>query len=198
MSTLGRSNDAEVPLEKKLDDLYALIDGIETAMVTTRRTDGHLVSRAMRTQRRTAGTDLWFMTNAESEKFEEIALDAHVNVAYYRDRTREWVSVSGRATLSQDRRLIEALYKPDWNLWLGDLGDGRRDGGPRDPRIALILVEADTVSYSKNDRPMPLVLFQLLKSRITGEPPNIADVRELGREELETVHREAQRGNPLR
>ena len=85
MDATDKNRDNEVPLEKKLDDLYALIDGIETAMLTTRRRDGTLVSRAMQTQRRTAGADLWFMTNAESEKFEELAIDPHVNVAFYRD-----------------------------------------------------------------------------------------------------------------
>jgi general stress protein 26 len=184
MDATAKNRDEQVPLEKKLDDLYELIDGIETAMITTRRADGSLVSRAMQTQRRTSGTDLWFMTNIESEKFEELALDPHVNVSYYRDRTREWVSVSGHAILSQDRDLIEALYKPDWKAWLGDTGDGRRDGGPRDPRIVLILVETDSVVYSKNDRPMPLALFQVVRGMITGEPPKVANLRELDATEL--------------
>ena len=184
MDATDKNRDNEVPLEKKLDDLYKLIDGIEIAMVTTRRRDGHLVSRAMATQRRTTGADLWFMTNAETEKFEEIALDPHVNVSYYNSRTREWVSVSGHAILTQDRDLIDSLYQADWRAWLGDQGDGKRDGGPHDPRIALILVEADSVTYSKNDRPMPLVLFQVVKSMITGEPPKVANLRELGSDEL--------------
>jgi general stress protein 26 len=181
---LDKNRDNDVPLEKKLDDLYKLIDGIETAMMTTRRADGHLVARAMQTQRRTSGTDLWFMTNAEAEKFEEIAKDPHVNLSYYRDRTREWVSVSGRAILSKDRDLIDSLYKPDWKAWLGDMGDGKRDGGPHDPRIAIILVEADSVTYSKKDRPAPLVLFEIVKAMLTGSPPKVADLRELGRDEL--------------
>jgi len=124
------------------------------------------------------------MTNIESEKFEELARDPHVNLAYYKDRTREWVSVSGRATLSRDRDLIDGLYQADWKAWLGDTGDGKRDGGPHDPRIALILVEADSVVYSKTDRPMPVVLFQVVKSMITGDPPKVADLRELNRDEL--------------
>jgi len=184
MDATQKNRDNEVPLEKKLDDLYALIDGIETAMLTTRRRDGTLVSRAMQTQRRTAGADLWFMTNAESEKFEELAIDPHVNDAYYRDRTREWVSVSGHAILTKDRDLIDSLYKADWKAWLGDEGDGKRDGGPHDPRIALILVEADTVVYSKNNRSMPLALFQVVKGMVTGEPPKVADLREIGADEL--------------
>jgi len=125
------------------------------------------------------------MTNVESEKFEELARDPHVNLAFYKDRTREWVSVSGRAILSQDRDLIDSLYQPDWKAWLGDEGDGRRDGSPHDPRIALILVEADSVVYSKTDRPMPVVLFQVVKAMITGNPPKVADLRELSRNELE-------------
>ena len=191
MDATDKNRDNEVPLEKKLDDLYALIDAIETAMLTTRRRDGTLVSRAMQTQRRTAGADLWFMTNAESEKFEELAIDPHVNVAYYRDRTREWVSVSGHAILSKDRDLIDSLYKPDWKAWLGDEGDGKRDGSPHDPRIALILVEAESVVYSKNNRSMPLALFQVVKGMVTGEPPKVADLREIGANEL----RHAPRGD---
>src|ERR1051325_437302 len=151
--------DNDVPAEKKLDDLYKLIDGVETAMFTTRRADGQLVSRAMQTQRHTAGADLWFMTNAETEKFEDIAKDPHVNVTYFRDRTKEWVSVSGRAILSKDRDLIDALYRPDWKAWLGDAGDGKSDGGPHDPRIALIFVEADVVTYPKKGRLTPARLF---------------------------------------
>jgi len=185
MDALDKNRDNDVPLDKKLDDLYKLIDGIETAMLTTRRADGSLVSRAMQAQRRTTGTDLWFMTNVESEKFEELARDPHVNLSFYKDRTREWVSVSGRAILSRDRDLIDSLYKPDWKAWLGDTGDGKRDGGPHDPRIALILVEADSVVYSKSDRPAPIVLFQVVKAMITGTPPKVADLRELSRSELQ-------------
>ena len=180
---LETQKDKEVPLEKKLEDLYKLIDGIETAMLTTQRPDGSLVSRAMQTQRRTAGVDLWFMSNWFSDKLDEIATNPQVNVSFYRDRTREWVSVSGRAIISRDRNLIRGLYQPDWKMWLGDNG-GAEDGSAEDPRIALILVSAESATYSKQDRPTPVVLFNLVKGMITGEPPKIADVREVSTEEL--------------
>ena len=181
--TEQKNADNEVPLEKKLDDLYALIDGIETAMMTTRRPDGHLVTRPMQVQRRTAGTDLWFVTNVESEKLEELATDPHVNLGFYKDRTREWVSVSGTAVITKDKRLIHDLYQPDWRAWFGDEG-GARDGGPDDPRLALILVEAHSVHYSKSNRPMPLVLFEVAKGIVTGQPPKVADERSLSQSEI--------------
>ena len=184
-NAIEKNRDDEVPLEKKLDDLYALIDGIEVAMFTTRRPDGSLVSRPMQVQERRAGTDLWFMTNVESHKLEELAHDPHVNLGFYRDRTREWVSVSGTAVLTQDKRLIHEIYKPDWRAWLGDEG-GERDGGPDDPRIALVLIEAQSVVYSKQDRPTPLVLFQIAKAMVTGTPPKVSDLRSLGDAELDS------------
>jgi general stress protein 26 len=191
-----KNADNEVPLEKKLDDLYTLIDGIEVALMTTRRPDGHLVSRPMQTQERTSGTDLWFMTNLESQKLEELATDPHVNLGYYKSRTREWVSVSGTAIISRDKRLIRELYKPDWRAWLGDEG-GERDGGPDDPRIALLLVEAHSVVYLKKDRPMPAVLFNIVKGMVTGEQPKTGDLRELTERELKKAP-QIDLGEPLR
>ena len=172
-----------VPTEKKLDELYALIDGIEIAMMTTRRPDGSLVSRPMQTQARAAGTDLWFMTDIETAKTDELIADPHVNLGYYRDGTREYVSVSGLAHVTQDRVRIHELYKPDWRAWLGDEG-GDRDGGPNDPRIALIEVQADSAVYLKSDRPRVVALFSVVKAMVTGEPPKVGAMGELDKEEL--------------
>ena len=165
-----------VPLEKKLDDLYGLVDGIEVAMFTTRRADGHLVSRPMATQERDGIADFWFVTDGDAHKLDELENDAHVNLAYYRDRTREWVSVSGTARVSRDREQIRRLYKPDWKAWFGDEG-GARDGGPDDPRLTLLLVDAHSVVYMKSDTPLPVVLFEVVKGMVTGSPPDIGSVR---------------------
>ncbi len=86
-----------MPDNKRIDDLYELIDGIEIAMLTTRRADGRLVSRPMATQERQDDADLWFVTDIDTHKVDELEQDPNVNVAYYRDRTKEWVSVSGTA-----------------------------------------------------------------------------------------------------
>ncbi|MEW5929872.1 MAG: pyridoxamine 5'-phosphate oxidase family protein [Gemmatimonadota bacterium] len=182
-ATEHNRDDDRVPTPRKLEDLYALVDGIEIAMFTTRRPDGHLVSRPMATQQHTEGTDFWFVTDVETHKLDELETDPHVNLAFYKDRTREWVSVSGTARISRDRAKIHELYAPDWRAWFGDEG-GERDGGPDDPRIALILVEAHSVVYQKSDRPQPLVLFELVKGIVTGQPPKTGDLRHMSEGEL--------------
>jgi general stress protein 26 len=185
MSKATERNRDEAPLGKKLEDLYDLIEGIEIAMFTTRRPDGHLVSRPMATQTQAEGADLWFVTDIESNKLDELDFDPNVNLSYYRDRTREWVSVSGTATVSRDRQAIRELYQPDWKAWFGDEG-GERDGGPNDPRLALIQVEVNSVTYLKVDKPKPLVLFEVAKGMVTGAPPQIGKQRDVSGEELQT------------
>ncbi len=172
-----------VPTEKKLEQLYELIDGIETAMLTTRTREGALVSRPMQTQARRPGTDLWFMTSVDSGKVDELIAEPQVNLGYYKDGTREYVSVSGLAHVTQDKAMIHELYAPDWKAWLGDEG-GERDGGPDDPRIALIEVKAESAYYLKSTQPRLIALFSVAKAILTGNPPKAGDMGELDRAAL--------------
>ncbi len=168
---------------KKIDELYELIEGIETAMFTTRSVSGQLISRPMATQERIEGADLWFVTDADTHKLDDLALDPHVNCAYFNNKTREWVSVSGLARVSKNKSKIRQLYKEDWKAWFGDEG-GDRDGGPNDPRLALILVEAELATYMKVTKPRPVVLFQVLKGMVTGSRVDVGEVREISGAEM--------------
>jgi general stress protein 26 len=168
---------------KKIDELYDLITGIETAMFTTRGPTGQLLSRPMATQDRIEGADLWFVTNADTHKLDELMLDPHVNCSYYNNRTHEWVSVSGLARVTRNRSRIRQLYQENWKAWFGDEG-GDRDGGPNDPRIALILVEAELATYMKVNKLRPVILFEGLKAKVTGSRPSMGDVREVTGAEL--------------
>ena len=178
-----KNRDEDVPTEKKLDDLYKLIDGIEIAMFTTRRADGHLVSRPMQVQERQPGVDLWFMTNIETHKLDDLMTDPHVNLSFI-NGSKEWVSVAGLATVSTDRELVRELYKPDWKAWLGNDG-GNRDGSENDPRIALILVEAESVTYMKVTKPKPVVLFEVARAMVTGTPPKVGSIRNVSETEMQ-------------
>ena len=167
---------------KNVEELYELIEDIEIAMLTTRRPDGQLVSRPMATQVRAAGADFWFVTSTDTEKLDELEADPHVNLAYYDMKSREYVSVSGIAKLSQDRAKIRELYRPDWRAWFG--GEGEQAGTPEDPRMILIGVDAESVVYMKVDKPKPVVLFQVVKGMLTGSEINIGEVRRVEGEQL--------------
>ncbi|HVE78291.1 MAG TPA: pyridoxamine 5'-phosphate oxidase family protein [Gemmatimonadaceae bacterium] len=181
--TKEKSRDDEVPASKKLEDLWDMVDEMEIAMLTTRRPDGRLVSRPMQVQERTDDGHLWFMAEEDTHKLDEIEHDPHVNLGFYKDRSREWISISGRARLERSRDKVRALYKPDWKAWLGDEG-GTRNGGPDDPRITLIDVEAETVEYLKVDKPRAVVFFQVAKAIVTGAPPDLGSERHVTQREI--------------
>ena len=168
---------------QKIDELYDLISGIETTMFTTRRITGQLVSRPMATQDRIEGADLWFVTNTDTHKLDDLALDPHVNCSYYNNRTHEWVSVAGLAHVSKNKNRVRQLYKEEWKVWFDDEG-GERDGGPNDPRIALIMVEAELATYMKVNKSRPIILFEVLKGKVTGSVPRRGDITEITGAEL--------------
>ena len=161
-----------------VDELWKLVEGIETAMLTTRRADGHMVARPMATQKRAAGADFWFATMKDMPKVAEISADPRVNLSYYKDRTKEWVSISGEAQVTSDRAKVRELWQPDWKFWFPNEG-GAKDGGPEDPRIVLIGVRAVSAQYMTLEKPQALVLFDLVASKLTGKTPELGQVKRL-------------------
>ena len=176
----GTTREETEAVKPELQTFYELIEELEVAMMTTRRADGHLESRAMATQRHAAGADLWFVAAEGTGKLEDIEDDPHVNLAYYKDRTREWVSVSGLATLSRDRDKIQELYAPDWKLWFGGDGDPR-NGTADDPRLVLIGVDVHAASFLEISKPQPVVLYELAKGFLTGDTPELGETQRIER-----------------
>ena len=156
--------------------LFEMIEDMETAMFTTRRGNGQLVSRPMANQDRSPGADLWFVTYEGSKKLREIEKHPQVNLTYYKDRTREWVSISGRARISRDREKIRELYKADWRAWFAD-GGGPKAGTPDDPRMVLIGVNITSATFMEQDKPTPVVMFELVKGIIMRKAPSMGKER---------------------
>lgn len=175
---------SETSTGKKLNELYDLIKNMDVAIMTTRSSDGRLVSRPMATQQQSAMSDLWFVTNIETHKVDQIENDPNVSIAYFNSDTMEWVSVSGKATITQDRAKIKELWEPDWKAWFGDEG-GERDGSADDPRLALIYVDTETANYMKSKYSKPRVLFELARGMITGESADLGREEHLSEDELD-------------
>ena len=159
----------------ELEKFHAAIESINAAMMTTRRADGHLRSRAMANQKRAAGADLWFVCKESSAKLSDIANDPHINLSYYRDSNREWVSVSGIASVSRDRAKIHELYEPDWKIWFDDEGDARH-GTPDDPRMVLIGVTVHAAEFLEVNKSKPVLLYEFVKGFVTGAEPELGEM----------------------
>jgi general stress protein 26 len=114
-------------------------------------------------------------TSDTTHKLDELATDPHVNLAYFKDRTREWISVAGLAKVSRNRETIRQLYAPDWKMWFNN-GDDPRYGTPDDPRIVLIGVEVHSAVYLEVNKPQPVVLYEIVKGWLTGTEPKLGEM----------------------
>lgn len=96
-----------------------------------------------------------------------------------------WASVAGTAKILADPGVVQKYYTPTLKAWLGDLGDGVHDGGPNDPRIGVIRLEAKLVTYAVATKGMIKRAAESVKGATTGEVPEIKSIRELTGPELE-------------
>ena len=135
-------------------------------------------SRAMANQKTAAGADLWFVCREGTAKLTDLKYDQHINLTYYRNSNREWISVSGTAEVSRDRDKIRELYAPDWKAWFDDEGDARH-GTPDDPRMVLIGVTIHSAEFLEVNKPRPVILYELVKGLVTGNEPELGEMHEL-------------------
>lgn len=124
---------------QEIEHLAALIGDFRIAMLTTVRRDGTLRSRPMATQRTGFDGGLWFFTQIDSGKVNEVEDEGQVNVTYENSRDAIYVSLSGRATLVLDQQQIQALWHDDLRIWLPQ--------GLNAPHLALLRVDVDKWSY---------------------------------------------------
>lgn len=119
--------------------LSELLDEFDTAMLVTRAADGRLRARPLSFAGEHDGR-LFFSTAADSPKVAELEDDARVAVTM-QDRAR-YVSISGTAEVSDDRALVDRLWRESWRVWF--------PGGKDDPALRLL---ADDVKVPIKNRP---------------------------------------------
>ena len=121
----------------EIQTLDRLIEGFETAMLTTESLSGQLRARPMMIADHLDGGALVFVTRAEDEKLEEVL---HKNqVAVTMQSNGQYLSISGTARLETDRVKLDELWSPSWKIWFPE--------GQNDPECCLIRVEPTIAEY---------------------------------------------------
>ncbi|KAI4128464.1 MAG: hypothetical protein LQ341_006674 [Variospora aurantia] len=167
-------NDPE--LKEKVGDLVKFVESCKFGMMTTRIESSGLLEGG--------GLDLLFHTNTESGKTDDLKSDPKINMAFL-DGQGQWASISGTADIVTDREMVRKYYSPTLKAWLGDLGDGKHDGGPEDPRIGVIKITAQTATYAISEGSLVSRGYQVAKGTVTGQAANVNKLREITEEELQ-------------
>lgn len=128
----------EMGQSEALAKIWDLIRQTKIAMMTTHSNQG-LHSRPMATQEDKFDGSLWFLTRQLSSKVDEIEHGAMVNLTYVNSDAHAYVSLSGRAEVTNERARIHELWKPIHAIWF--------PLGKDDPEIAVIRVDVDQAEY---------------------------------------------------
>jgi hypothetical protein len=90
------------------------------------------------------------------------------------------------ASIVTDSQTIKKYYSSGLKAWLGDLGDGKYNGGPEDPRIGVIRVKTETATYAVVRKNAAARAVDMAQGVVTGNAPQVNKLRELSEAEVET------------
>ncbi len=146
--------------EDSIEHIAKIIKDIKYAMLTTTNAEGHLHSRPMTTQQQEFDGALWFIGSRHSATADDIRRQPEVNVGYSDAGKGDYVSLSGRAELVEDRAKLEELWSETNKAWF--------EGGIDDPEVQLIRIEAHGAEFWESNGRVR-TLFQLARAALTGK-----------------------------
>jgi general stress protein 26 len=122
-----------------LAKLGELIRDIRVALLTTVNRDGRFHTRPVQTLEVEGDRTLWFFTDWNSPKVDELHHDVRVSLAYADPTKNVYVAVSGSASLFRDLQKAKQLWSIEQRAYYPE--------GPEDARLALLRVAIERAEY---------------------------------------------------
>lgn len=148
-------NDNEIFLES--------IREIDICMITTLSKDGSLHSRPMMKLEIPLNkfTDrmLWFFSKKDSSLNNEIKKDENVNLTFIHPSYKQFISVSGKASIHEDKSLMLSYWSEKLQTWFPE--------GPNDPELSLIGIKVETADIWNSPAGKMLKIMRIIFSSIT-------------------------------
>lgn len=161
-STTNASKTSQTTSQAKLWDL---IKDIRFGMFTHRHPGGGLHSHPLTTQNKELDEDatIYYFVSRSGEVAQRVQNDPQVNISYAHPGKDSYVSISGTASISEDRAVIDRLWSKMAEAWFPK--------GPSDPGLALLAVRIDEAEYWDVTDSKMTQLFKMAKAAVTGHPP---------------------------
>lgn len=150
--------------DQKQDKAWELAESIMFCMFVT--WDGERQrARPMATTPDKDEHAIYMLTDEESAKSHQVDKFPVVTLAYADKSHNEFVSITGRAEVSNDREKIRELFNPFTKAWWDS---------PEDPQIRVIKVTPEDAEYW--DSPSGAAArMKMLAAAVTGGRPNMGD-----------------------
>ena len=159
--THANENDADRKVWKLMED-------IGTCMLVT-RVGEEMHSRPVAAYARREDNTIYIMTDVSGHKDDEIKAQPIVNLSFASPSANSYVSLKGKAAVTNDRAKIKEL----WNTFAKAWWDG-----PEDPRIRLLKIEPLQAEYWDSPGRMVAGAIMLFNA-VTGKKADVGENRKL-------------------
>lgn len=148
----------------ELEHLCELIGDIDVVMLANSDADGMLVSRPMTPLEMDRTGAIWFFTDLQSTKVEQLGV---VNVSFVDVGRSIFVSMSGRSQLQTDQAHITRLWTPFAKPWFPN--------GPESPTLALLKFTPEIAHYWDSSHCKMVRMFAMVASIALGKPVGLGE-----------------------
>jgi len=139
-----------------------LVDKSSTCFFCTDIETGKpFITRPMAVQKVDEDGVLWFLSANDSHKNYEIRTDDYVQLLFQGSAYSDFLSIYGRAMISEDKEKIKELWKPTLKTWFTE--------GVDDPRISVISVQPLEGYYWDTKHNMAIGLLKRLAGALIGQ-----------------------------
>jgi len=126
-------NRADLTGAKAIEKMKELVDKAETCFFCTAATSNDSTgTRPMSVQEVDDQGNLWFLSADDSHKNQDLDRDPSVKLYFQGSAHSDFLTLSGRASISRDKAKIKQLWEPIVKTWFTE--------GQDDPRITVIKV----------------------------------------------------------
>jgi general stress protein 26 len=153
-----------MPGNDDIDRVWRLIDKISFCMLSS--LDGEDIrARPMAAHASREENAIYFLTDADSAKDEDVARNPHVGLAFADAGDQKYVSVTGTAQVSNDRAKIRELWSTWAKAWWS---------GPDDPSIRVLKITPKDAQYW--DSPGTVMSYvKMLAATVSSARPAVGD-----------------------
>ena len=151
-----------------IDRAWELMKKIGFAMLVT-HDGGKLRARPMSAYLEREQNAIFFLTDARRHKDEEIARNPGVNLSFANSSDQKYVSITGTATVSNDRTRIRELFSTPAKAWWDS---------PEDTNIRILKVSPDEAEFW--DSPGSVISYvKMAAAAVSGTRPQIGENRKV-------------------
>jgi general stress protein 26 len=136
-------------------------ESVKTCMFCTGMDEIPFSTRPMATQEVDEQGCLWFFSDKQSHKNEDIKSDSKVQLIYADPGNTKFLSVYGTATVFYDKTKVEELWNPFIKTWFQE--------GKDDPNLSLIKVQSHEAYYWNTKDGRIVTLLKIAAGALSGK-----------------------------